>query len=239
MPSTKPGAACREFPKKPCILSVIMTGATFALLQVVRSTCVGLAGSACAADHLSAKPSALAVSVKTTESIFSGRSSAEKAPQKMTIEAASAISGEGDSFTVTNKSRATGTCHHASFLTWHGESGRGYLPLALPPRSRWSCAEGVVNQPTRPHPDTGRRDTHTARSRRLTLSLTQTHRTPRAHRHIRTLPSSTACAPSNRTHTRYMQPSRVSQPHTVVRGRQPQQRDSTHNRHTPLCPPAA
>ena len=37
---------------------------------------------------------------------------------------------------------ATGTCHHASFLTWHGQSGRGYLPLARPPRSRWSCAVG-------------------------------------------------------------------------------------------------
>ena len=44
--------------------------------------------------------------------------------------------------TVTNKSRATGTCHHVSFLAWYGQRGRGYLPLALPPRSRWSCAEG-------------------------------------------------------------------------------------------------
>ena len=35
-----------------------------------------------------------------------------------------------------------GTCHHVSFLAWYGQSGRGYLPLALPPRSRWSCAEG-------------------------------------------------------------------------------------------------
>ena len=44
--------------------------------------------------------------------------------------------------TVTNKSRTTGTCHHVSFLAWYGQSGRGYLPLALPPRARWSCAEG-------------------------------------------------------------------------------------------------
>ena len=44
--------------------------------------------------------------------------------------------------TVTNKSRTTGTCHHVSFLAWYGQSGRGYLPLALPPRTRWSCAEG-------------------------------------------------------------------------------------------------
>ena len=35
-----------------------------------------------------------------------------------------------------------GTCHHVSFLAWYGQSGRGYLPLALPPRTRWSCAEG-------------------------------------------------------------------------------------------------
>ena len=46
------------------------------------------------------------------------------------------------SVTVTNKSWATGTCHHASFLAWYGQSGRGYLPLALPPWTRWSCAEG-------------------------------------------------------------------------------------------------
>ena len=31
--------------------------------------------------------------------------------------------GYGTVTVYTNKSRATGTCHHASFLTWHGQSG--------------------------------------------------------------------------------------------------------------------